>query len=124
MPLRREKRKKRSTRVVVRCGINTSNTTEEKKKQANEYTKIMSCEDLCESPSGFFGVAGTCNTTSGECICPENYWGEDDWDSYEGCSVRIPLQRLMWIVQLGTHGLCLLIGISNNLNKLNKLFLD
>lgn len=36
----------------------------------------------------FLGVPGVCNTTFGECSCPEGFSGRDDWTRYSSCNVN------------------------------------
>lgn len=76
----------------------------------------MSCFENCER-DWLLGARGVCNATINgtlECICPEFYSGNDDWERFnDSCQVDERIQKIVHIVIVVLIGVsCLFIAAS------------
>lgn len=54
----------------------------------------MACGADCLRDDWPFGVAGVCDNITNRCVCPEGYFGKDDWEEFNDC--HIDKQTAAW----------------------------
>jgi len=77
----------------------------------NTIVESMECVvDDCEREK-FLGRAGTCDNVTGVCVCPDGYWGNDDWSKMNSCHVPVDVQRGLWMAVIASASLTVLLGL-------------